>query len=191
MEDRQQAVTNLQRLQWDYGVVVEDGNWVERFSERLLDPATAAVAGREALLDDEVLQPIAVLEALWYSRAIPRAALAAALREMWLDHGLQAEQEDLTAIFKESLKAADVLMTAEEHARLKALPAKLIVWRGQIFFDGGESATSASWTLNRQVAEWYAAPVPALAQPHGWVLRAEIPKKAILALFLELSLIHI
>ena len=70
----------------DFGCVVEDGTGFRRFlNERLLDPATAAQAAKEAVLDrelGEVREPEGVLEAMMEIDGVPRVAVAAALREV-------------------------------------------------------------------------------------------------------------
>lgn len=191
VRDMQDAGQALERLAIN-AFVVEDGTWLERFGRRLLGlqgQSAAAEAAQEAVRDDEVILPVAVLETLWTSRAIPRAALAAALREVWLDFGLQLNCDDpegLTAIFRDTRGYEEFLMASDELQELSALPKTFVAYRGQVYSDGpNATATGASWTLAEEVADWYAAPVPMLGQPHGWVLRAEVPKDAVLALFLE------
>lgn len=178
------AMANLATLAED-GIVVEDGDWLERFGNRLLDPSSAAKAGREAVQDDEVWFPSIVLEVLWETSDVPRAAVAAALRSVWLDAGFMAPPGFLSAIFRDAREAEDVLMMGDELECLRGLPRNVEVFHGQRFSDGPNSICGASWTLDEQVAQWYAAPIPSIAEPHGWVLRATVPNQAILALFLE------
>jgi len=164
--------------------VISDGDWVERFSDRLLDPLTAAIAGRECVRDDDARDRAAICETLWTAAEVPREAFTAALREVWLDFGLSAPPEYLAELFSDARRQEEILMKSTEIRELHALPDIVTAYRGQIFSDGKHPA-GASWTLSKEVANWYAAPVPMLDQPHGWVLTAHVPKIAVLALFLE------
>ena len=166
------------------GSITEDGTWLERFLDRLLDQETAAQAAREAVRDEEALDTSAIVAALWVIQEMPRGAFIAALREAWLDFGLKADPESLAAIFHDARLHEEVLMTREELKRLHELPDAIVVYRGQFYVDGPTCPTGHGWTLVKEVAGWYAAPVPALGQPHGWVLSTTVQKNAVLALFL-------
>lgn len=124
--------------------------------------------------------------AFWAFKVFPREAVAAALRDMCLDAGVNTDDPaDLRSVFCEARKAECVLMTQEELRVLKDLPVMVDVYRGQLYQDGYERSMGPSWTLSEEVAGWYAAPVSRLNQPHGWVLHARIPRDAVLAVFLE------
>lgn len=166
-------------------IVVEDGTWPERFADRLMDFSSAAAAAKEAILDDEVMSPEGLIQMLWLNSAIPREALAAALRTIWLNSGLHADAALITAIFRNAQKAKYCLMTPEEIEVLESLPELVTAYRGQLFRDGDDMISGASWTLSEEVANWYAAPVPILGLPMGWVFKTEVPKAAILAFFQE------
>lgn len=179
--------TQESSLMWlaEMNVVVEDGDWVQRYSSRLFDPSTAGTAGRDAVLDGEVMFPAAIVEFFWRVKTIPRAAVAAALREVWLDAGLKTAPHDLSELFNDALTAREHLMSATELALLEALPFTITAYRGQLFSDGHLVPSGASWTLRREVADWYAAPVPLLGEPRGWVLQIDVPRTCVLALFTE------
>lgn len=169
--------------------IVVDGDWVDRFAGRLLDPDPflAAAAVREAIQDREVYLASAVVVALARAPAINRSAVAAALRMVCIDQGLAALPDDSTLVIKEARKAIDFLMTAEELAALAALPDLVPVHRGQLAFFGrtpSAAGTLASWTLAEEVADWYSAPSMLDRRP-GWVLSMTVPKESICALFLE------
>lgn len=91
--DKANTLQALKNWLLDFGCVVEDGTGFRRFlNERLLDPATAAQAAKEAVLEREfreVREPAGVLEAMMEIDGVPRVAGAAALREVWLDFGLK------------------------------------------------------------------------------------------------------
>ncbi len=181
---RVHAESILAQLAKDEAVVV-DGDWVERFTARLLDPdqVRAADAAREAIQDQEVLLASDVVIAFARAKAIPRSALAAALRMVCIDQGLFADPATFSFVFHEARKAVNFLMTPEEIAALAALPESVPVYRGQLVV-AGPMPTAASWTLAKEVAEWYSAPSQ-LDRRNGWVLSTTVAKGAVVALFLE------
>lgn len=189
-ENMDPRLQNLKGLVMAFGCVVEDGTWFKRFlNDRLLDPMTAAQAARAAVLDREhreVLEPAAVMEAMACVEGIPPAAVAGALREVWLDYGLQADDpNDLASLFRDArAHSPAALMTAEELERLQSLPPMVEIFRGQVFSDG-RRPSNISWTLSKEVACWYAAPVPSLGLPFGWILSSRVPRDLVLAHFLE------
>lgn len=179
------TLKDLKRME----AIVVDGDWVHRYADRLLDPDPdlAAAAAREAIQDHEVYLASAVVVALARAPAINRSAVAAALRMVCIDQGLAASPDDSTFAIKESRKAINFLMTAEELAALAALPDLVPVHRGQLAFFGrtpSAAGTLASWTLAEEVADWYSAP-SMLDRRRGWVLSMAVPKESICALFLE------
>jgi hypothetical protein len=180
----------LKGLIMEFGCVVEDGTWFERFlNDRLLDPTTAAQVAKVAVLDreyGEALEPAGVLEAIASVDGMPHVAVAGALREVWLDYGLQFDDpNDLVSLFCRAREhGSATLMTGEELERLRSLPPVVEIFRGQVFCDG-RRPSNASWTLSKEVACWYAAPVPNLGQPFGWILSSRVPRDLVLALFLE------
>jgi hypothetical protein len=158
------------------GVIVEDGTWAERYIDRILDPKQAAVAAVEAMGDDEVMVPHAIATTLAVIKCVPRAAVAAVLRTLWLEGGMFSDAPGLVAfVFKTALEASTILMTPAEH---------VTVFRGQLHGDLCNEATGMSWTLSEQVADWYAAPIPG-ETARGRVLSAIVPRSVLLALFLE------
>ena len=118
---------------------------------------------------------------------MPRVAVAAALREVWLDFGLKFDDTaDLATLFVDARQHhQEVLMTSEETRRFQFLPQVVDVFRGQMFADGRHRPSNISWTLSKAVASWYAAPVQAIDQPHGRVLSSQVKKESVIALFLE------
>jgi hypothetical protein len=173
------------------GAIVVDGDWIDRFAGRLLepDPGLAAPPAREAIQGHEVYLASAVVVALARAKAINRSAVAAALRMVCIDQGFAANPEDSTLVIEEARKATDFLMTAEELAALAALPDSVPVHRGQLaFFDRTPSSagTLASWTLVEEVAEWYSAlSMLDRDRRRGWVLSMTVLKESIRALYLE------
>lgn len=184
------TLQSLRALIEELECVVQDGTWFERFlDERLLDPATAAQVAKAAVIDreyGEVLEPVGVLEALVSVEGIPKVAFAGALREVWLDYGLNVDDQALLAsIFRDASEhGSEALMTAEELEHVQNLPPMVDIFRGQMFRDG-RRPSNISWSLNKEVAGWYAAPVPSQDQPQGWVLSSRVPRVLILAYFLE------
>lgn len=170
----------------DMGIVVEDGDWTERNKEGILSqvPNVAGVAGRKAVLDDDVMDVGGIVSALVYGAGVHPACLASALRSAWLGYGLHADPDFVRRAFNEAWKSREFLMSEEENKRFDELPAVVKVWRGQMFSDG-TSPSSSSWTLSETVADLFAAPAASLGLPHGWVISVLAPKSAILALFLE------
>lgn len=71
--------------------IVEDGTWAERYIDKILNPQQAAVAAVEAIGDDEVMAPHGIAMALAFIECVPRAAVAAALRKLWLEGGVFSE----------------------------------------------------------------------------------------------------
>ena len=189
--DKANTLQALKNWLLDFRCVVEDGTGFRRFlNERLLDPATAAQAAKEAVLDrelGEVREPAGVLEAMMEIDGVPRVAVAAALRKVWLDFGLKFDDTaDLATLFVDARQQhQEVLMTSEETRRFQSLPQGVDVFRGQMFADGRHRPSNISWTLSKEVASWYAAPVQAIDQPHGWVLSSQVKKESVIALFLE------
>lgn len=173
----------------EIGAVVVDGDWLEKYRERLLskDPDIAAKAGREAILDEDTLDPHMVLDLIMNETSVHFAAIAAALREVWIGHGLLPYGAvTVCKIFRETRREAEsYLMQEDELYLLQQLPEIVTCWRGQRFDDGAKTPTSISWSLQEKVADWHAAPIPSINRPHGWVLQAKVPKSAILALFTE------
>lgn len=184
--NREDAYALLSELAY-LGSVVEDGDWAARFVDRLLDldPRRAATAALEAISDSEVAAPVEVFSAVAVSKLFQPAVVAAMLREMWLDYGVHAEPDDLATLFSDAAQYPSALMTEDEMALLQGLPDVVTVYRGQMFGDGKNSATGGSWSLIEEVADWYAAPIPNINQPHGWVLSAEVHRSALFAVFLE------
>ena len=167
------------------GAIVEDGSWTERYIDRILNPEQAAVAAVEAIDDDEVMAPHAVAMALAFIECVPRAAVAAALRKVWLEGGIFSGESGLVAyVFKTALEASTVLMTPAELTALGKLPEQVAVFRGQLHGDLPNEATGMSWTLAEEVADWYAAPIPGETM-RGRVLSATVPRSVLLALFVE------
>lgn len=171
------------------GAIVPDGTWVERFAPGLLNPASCCATAKVAIRDQEfgeVYDSASILIYLYFAPEIARAAVAVALREVWLDFGIHGDVDAVVSLFSDlSKKVPEAIVTEDERNTLADLPDIVRVYRGQIFSDGQSAPTGMSWTLNEKVADWYAAPVPAIGEPRGWVMSATIPKSAILALFLE------
>lgn len=175
-------VRNLEEME----AIVPDGSWSKRFLGRLTnsDPKVAGEAAMEAVSDHEVYLPASVVAFLCFAPSINRAAAAAALRVVWIDQGFGTNPEVLGRIFREAAASApNYLMNDQEWAVMAALPEVVTVYRGQLF-NAGKKPTGASWTLLKEVAQWYSAPT-ADSRKRGWVLAAKIPKSAILALFFE------
>ena len=169
----------------EYGAIVEDGTWADRYIDRILDPEQAAVAAVEAIGDDEVMAPHSIVTALAFIDCVPPSAVAAGLRLLWLDGGIFSEVPGLvTKVFKTALGASAVLMTPAELARLAELPEHVDVFRGQLHGDLVEEVSGMSWTLSEDVADWYSAPTPGDTL-RGRVLSATVPRSILLALFLE------
>jgi hypothetical protein len=166
------------------GVIVEDGSWPQRFVDRLLDPEQPAGVGVEAVSDDEVDDPHPVLMALHLVEAVPRAAVATALRKLWLEGGVfSPEAGQISDLFRGAMKAPESLMTPAEITALANLPERVHVFRGQLDGDSPDRPSGMSWTLVEEVADWYAAPIPGQTE-RGHVLSAFVPRGAMLALFL-------
>ena len=165
-------------------LIVEDGSWPERYVDRLLDPEEPATVGLEAVADDEVMDPHAVLMALHVVEAVPRAVVAAALRKLWLEGGVfSPDPGQISDLFRGAMKAPETLMTSAEMAALANLPEHVRVFRGQLDGDSPDRPSGMSWTLVEEVADWYAAPIPGQTE-RGHVLSAVIPRGAVMALFL-------
>ncbi len=171
------------------GAIIPDGTWLERFLPGLLSSETAAQTAKAAIHDNEyceVLSPIFVMAVLYADTRFPRSGAASALREVWLKYGISGDVEYTSKIFHDLRRASqNSLMSLDEIIEFENLPSEVTIYRGQLFSDGKRAATGMSWTLDEQVAQWYAAPVPHQRQPHGWVLSATVPKRAVLAMFLE------
>ena len=166
------------------GAIVEDGTWADRYIDNILDPEQAAVAAVEAIGDDEVMAPHGIAMALAFLDCVPRAAVAAALRELWLEGGVFSEEpKQVTDLFREALKAPGVLMTPDEAAALVELPEYVPIFRGQLHGDFPDQPSGMSWTLSEEVADWYAAPIPGQTK-RGHVLSALVPCCVVMALFL-------
>ena len=168
--------------------IVPDGDWEERFLGRLMDPdpKISWEAGFEAIADFEVLLPAPVAYVLCLEPSINKAASATVLRRVWTDQGFQTTPDILRKMFTETATLApNYLMNKQEWAVLAALPDVVTIFRGQLF-DSGKKLNGASWTLLKEVAQWYSAPCAALnSRDRGWVLTAKIPKSAILAVFFD------
>lgn len=166
------------------GAVVTDGTWTQRFLGRLVDSVggEAVSVMREALSDDEVIYPAGVLGGVYACQQIPRPAVAAALREVWLDHGLAMSSMVLRVFQDLRRDSREYLMRPDELARLDALPSIVKIYRGQLF-GSGWGGTGMSWTLDRGIAEAYAASTDSL--PRGWVLETVVPVSGVLAYFNE------
>jgi hypothetical protein len=166
------------------GLIVEDGSWPQRFVDRLLDPEEPATVGVEAVADDEVVDPHPVLMALHLVETVPRAAVAAALRKLWLEGGVfSPEPAQISDLFRGAMKAPETLMTPAEIAALANLPDHVRVFRGQLDGDSPDRPSGMSWTLVEEVADWYAAPIPGHTE-RGHVLSAVVPRDAVMAVFL-------
>ena len=167
------------------GAIVEDGTWTERYVDRILDPEQAAVAVVEAINDEEVMAPHSIAIALKFIESVPRSAVAAAARNLWLAGGIFSEAQGLVAdVFRDALKASTTLMTPAELIALGELPEYVKVFRGQLHGDLSDEPSGMSWTVSEEVADWYAAPIPGQTL-RGCVLSATVPRGAVLALFLE------
>jgi hypothetical protein len=166
------------------GAIVEDGTWTERYIDKILDPQQAAAAAVEAIGDDEVMAPHGIAMALAFIECVPRSAVAAALRKLWLEGGVFSEEpEQVANLFREALKAPEALMTPAEASALGELPEYVCIFRGQLHGDLPDQPSGMSWTLKEEVADWYAAPIPGQAL-RGRVLSALVPRHAVMALFL-------
>ena len=166
------------------GAIVEDGTWADRYIDNILDPEQAAVAAIEAISDDEVMAPHGIAMALAFLDCVPRAAVAAALRKLWLEGGVFSDEpEQVNDLFREALKAPGVLMTPAEAAALGELPEYVPIFRGQLHGDFPDQPSGMSWTLAEEVADWYAAPIPGQMM-RGRVLSVLVPRCVVMALFL-------
>lgn len=166
------------------GAIVEDGTWSQRYIDRLLDQEEAPAVGVAAVTDDEVMAPHAVIMALNIVESVPRVAVAAALRKLWLEGGVfSPEPEQVTDLFRGALKGPEILMTPDEIAALGELPESVRIFRGQLHGDSPDQPSGMSWTLAEEVADWYAAPIPGQTK-RGRVLSALVPRRVVMALFL-------
>lgn len=172
--------------------IVPDGIWIEKYGQLLLDPddTVAGLAGQNSVEDCEVIDCVGVVEVLCATPGVSRAAAAAALRMLCLKYGFSGEPQDVREIFATVDSARNYLMSGAEMACLQSLPHDVTVYRGQLFegFFGepGTQILGNSWTLSKDVAQWFSAPALGLeSKERGWVLTATIPKTAILALFLD------
>ena len=179
-----EEVLELFEILAEEGAIVEDGTWAERYIDKILDPQQAAVAAVDSIVDDEVMAPHGIVMALAFIECVPRAAVAAALRKLWLEGGVFSEEPDqVTDLFREALKAPEALMTPAEAAGLGELPEYVRIFRGQVQGDFPDLPSGRSWTLAEEVADWYAAPIPGQTT-RGRVLSALVPRHAVMALFL-------
>ena len=93
------------------------------------------------------------------------------------------EPGQVTDLFREALKAPEVLMTPDEAAALVELTEYVPIFRGQLHGDFPDQPSGMSWTLAEEVADWYAAPIPGQTK-RGHVLSALVPCCVVMALFL-------
>lgn len=167
--------------------IVADGDWMERFVDRLMDEDddVAHKAALEAIQDGEVILPAIVVIALCLTDGINRAAAATAFKVVWLDSGIVLPPDLLRDAVEALQSARTFLMDIESQEIFDRLGDDVTVYRGQ-FFEAGKAPNGASWTLSEEVAQWYSAPAPAVGlKKRGWVLKAIVPKSAILTVLCD------
>jgi hypothetical protein len=102
-----EEVLELFEILAEEGAIVEDGTWAERYIDKILDPQQAAVAAVDSIVDDEVMAPHGIVMALAFIECVPRAAVAAALRKLWLEGGVFSEEPDqVTDLFRGGLEGS-------------------------------------------------------------------------------------
>lgn len=174
-------------IQKEMEAIVPDGSWLDKYANGLMheDADVAHKVALEAIQDGEVLLPAIVAMALCLTEGIHPAAAAAAFKVVWLDSGIVLSPRILRNAVESLDSARKYLMDLESQEIFENLDDHVTVYRGQ-FFDAGRDPGGASWTLSEEVAQWYSAPAPHVGlTKRGWVLKATVPKSAILAVFCD------
>lgn len=164
-----------------------------RLLKEMMLPCDNAAAQRAAaeILEPEITLPwgkASVLAVLYGLRDnLSHVAIASIFRAVWIGHGLMTDTGYLLGLVgwiheQEQTFGGEYLMTPAEVERLRGLPDFVTVYRGVLNDPKLKEITGHSWTLSKQVANYYTA---CTGRENGWILTAEIPREHVHLLFLE------
>jgi hypothetical protein len=144
--------------------------WAKRYVAAAFEGDVAAALSLSVALSNDKRGIVAC--AMWQAK-VPRPAYRAYLASVWLhDHGHVVQAAQTRARLRHMFRYAQFPIPPE-------LPDVVTVWRGTCYGSQDEAKMGYSWTMDRDVACWFAMRFGG-ANASSVVLRADIPKADVL-----------